>query len=251
MKLSYRDDGQSPTTTWATDTVLRDSLRTRDAATPYTYTPRSTGWHELIFTSVDERGRPMITSLGGYVIGREWTPWDGNPLRVAMEVDDAQPGVGDSVAVRFVSPFPRAEAWVTVEREAVLAQRRLHVAAGETVVRFPVTEEFFPGAQVSVVLVDSGSTWATDSMHQRIRAGYENISIEQTRRALAGGSEARATRIRPRRLGAHHGSRSRSGSQPIQAQVTLWAVDEGILALETLWATRTRWSRCTRTVARG
>jgi uncharacterized protein YfaS (alpha-2-macroglobulin family) len=230
-KLELYDDGRSPTTTWATDTVLRDSLRTRDAATTYTYTPRSTGWHELIFTSVDDRNRPMITSLGGYVIGRDWTPWGDNPLRVAMQVDNANVAIGDSVAVRFVSPFPRAEAWVTVEREAVLAQRRLQVAAGETVVRFPVTEDFYPGAQVSVVLVDSGSTWVTDSTHQRIRAGYENISIEQTRRALQ-------VEVKPAQRTYAPGDSARitvtvrdQASQPVPAQVTLWAVDEGVLAL--------------------
>ena len=64
MKLELYDDGRSPTTTWATDTVLRDSLRTRDRPTPYTYTPRSSGWHELIFTSVDERDPPSDVIIG-------------------------------------------------------------------------------------------------------------------------------------------------------------------------------------------
>ena len=133
--------------------------------------------------------------------------------------------------VRFISPFGRAEAWVTVEREAVLMQRRLSVGRGESVVRLPVTADFYPGAQVGIVLVDSGSAWRADSLHERIRVGYEAIDVSESARELS-------VRVAPSRRHLAPGDSATlivavrdNAGRPVRSHVTLWAVDEGALAL--------------------
>ena len=231
MRFVYQGEGTMPEARWMTDTIHRDSMVTREATARYAYTPRSPAWHELIFSATDDRGRSVRTSVGGYVLGRTWAAWTDNPLRLAMRLDADSIAPGDSLAVRFVSPFQRAEAWVTVEREAVLAQRRLTVRAGESTVRIPVTDVFVPGAQVSVLLVNAGATWGTDSTHNRFRAGYAPLSVSRSTKALA-------VDVRPAKSQYVPGDSARitvsvrdHRSKPVTAHVTLWAVDEGVLAL--------------------
>ena len=150
-------------------------------------------------------------------------------LPVQLERDSV--GVGDTLAVRFISPFARGEAWVTVERDEILAQHRVRVSAGESVVRIPVDDRFIAGGHVSVLVADSGSAWASDSAHQRLRVGYVPFSVDPTprtlvvtvrpeRRTFAPGDSARiAVSLRDRHL------------RPVAGQVTLWAIDEGVAAL--------------------
>jgi alpha-2-macroglobulin len=231
MTFTSQADGSSPAVKWVTDTILRDSITLRDSVAQYAFTPRGTGWYNVLFSATDDAGRTTRTSVGGYVVGRDWSPWTDTPVRAAMRVDRDSVDSGDTLVVRFMSPFPRAEAWVTVERETVLAQRRVRVAAGEATVRIPVTDAFIPAAHVSVLLVDSGAIWTTDSTHQRFRAGYARINVSRSTKALA-------VDVRPAQSQYLPGDSARftiavrdHRSRPVAAQVTLWAVDEGVLAL--------------------
>ena len=222
---------ESPRSSWAVDTLLRATLRSADSVVSYDFTPRATGRYGVVFSALNERGRTVVTSLEGYVLGGDWTPWGDNPLRLPVRLDTDSLGLGDTLAVRFVSPFPSAEAWVTVEGEEILAQRRVSVHSGESVVRVPVSGRFIPGGHVSVVVADSGTAWTSDSTHQRVRIGYATFSVDPSskrilvevrpeRRTFAPGDSASLTvRLRDAKLRA------------VSGQVTLWAIDEGVAAL--------------------
>ncbi|HUQ84076.1 MAG TPA: alpha-2-macroglobulin family protein, partial [Gemmatimonadaceae bacterium] len=231
-RLGRMGGGQYPSGEWATDTVRIDSVTTGSTGTAsYTYAPRDNEWHELVFSGQDERGHPFASSLGGFVLGSARSFGDDNPVRIAMRIDDVNPTVGDSLDVRFISPFTRAEAWVTVEREMVLLERRLLVRAGESVVRIPVLPEFFPGAQVGIVLVDSGSAWRADSLHKHMRAGYASIGVGQSTRRLDVTVQPSRREFAPADSAAITVTVRDHLAKPVRARVALWAVDEGVLAL--------------------
>ena len=59
-----------------------------------------------------------------------------------MVPDRSRYSVGDTATVLFASPFTDAEAWVTVEREGLIEQRRLKLTAGATTLKFPITEKY-------------------------------------------------------------------------------------------------------------
>jgi uncharacterized protein YfaS (alpha-2-macroglobulin family) len=216
---------------WLVDTLVRDSLTSGDRPVSYRFTPRTTGRYGVIFSARDDRGHTVASSLGGYVFAGGWTPWDDNPARLPVRLDRDSVGMGDTLNVRFISPFTRGEAWVTVEREEILAQRRVGVARGESVVRIPVVATFISGAHVSVVVAASESAWAADSVHQRIRVGYTRFSVDpasktliveirpEQRKFAPGDSVSIAVHLRDRQ------------SRPVAGQVTLWAIDEGVVAL--------------------
>ena len=224
-------NGESPNARWVTDTVLRTSLVSADTAVRFDFTPRTTGSYGIVFSARNERGRTISTSLGAYVLGGDWTPWQETPLRLPLELDRDSVGPGDTLTVRFVSPFPRAEAWVTVEREEIIAQRRVRVGAGESVVRIPVTGQFIPGGHVSVLVADSGNAWMSDSIHQRIRIGYARFSVDRSSKSLIVEVRPLARTFAPGDSMTVTVSLSDRQSRPLAGQVTLWAIDEGVAAL--------------------
>src|SRR5207245_2954553 len=83
-------------------------------------------------------GSPQATSLFGWVTGKEWVPWN-DESRFKMEVipDKQRYSVGDTATVLFASPLTNAAAWVTVEREGLIEERRLRIASGATTLKFP------------------------------------------------------------------------------------------------------------------
>ena len=217
---------------WAADTVERDSVVSADSIVHVAFTPVRDGSYEVAFTARDERGRPVATSLGAYVIPPRWFGgWglDPNGLAVRLARDTVAPG--DSATLSVVSPFPRAEAWVTVEREGILTQLRRTVSQGEATFRIPVDARFIPGAEVSVLLVNAAPAWTTDSTHQRIRSASVPLTVDRSSKAITVHLETSASRYAPgdsARLTVRLRDR---GGRPVAGKVAVWAVDESVLAL--------------------
>ena len=216
---------------WVVDTLMRASVTSSDRPVSYEFTPRTTGSYGVVFSTQDDRGRTVTSSVGGYVFAGGWMAWDANPARLPIRLERDSVAVGDTLSVRFISPFPRGEAWVTVEREEILAQRRVRVSAGESIVRIPVRATFISGAHVSVLMADSGTAWTSDSTHQRIRVGYARFAVDPASKTVM-------VEVRPERHTVAPGDsvsiavnlRDRQ-SRPVTGQVTLWAIDEGVAAL--------------------
>ena len=88
-------------------------------------------------------------------------PWnDESQFKMDVVPDRTRYSVGDTATVLFASPFTDAEAWITVEREGLLEQRRLRIASGTTTLRLPITEAFAPNVFVSIVVARGRSARA-------------------------------------------------------------------------------------------
>src|SRR5207244_11629936 len=126
-------------------------------------------------------GGPAATSLYGWVMGKDWVPWtDESRLKMEVIPDKQRYGVGDTATVLFASPFTNAEAWVTVEREGLIEERRLRIASGATTLKFPVREAYAPDAFVSII-VARGRSAAPGSLadpgRPTIRVGYAELRV--------------------------------------------------------------------------
>jgi uncharacterized protein YfaS (alpha-2-macroglobulin family) len=148
--------------------------------------------------------------------------------------DRTRYSVGDTATVLFASPFTDAEAWVTVEREGVIEQRRMRLTSGSTTLKFPVTEAYVPNVYVSMFVARGRSAPPgrfDDPGRPTVRVGYAELRVTPEVKRLAVAVQPLAGEYRPGdtarvrlevRDGAGRGQR---------AEVTLWAVDEGVLAL--------------------
>ncbi|HJU64308.1 MAG TPA: Ig-like domain-containing protein, partial [Gemmatimonadaceae bacterium] len=118
---------------WVSDTVALCSVRS--AARPVTcgFTPSSGGSYILTFRARDEQGREATTSFYRWATGPGWVPWyDESRFKMDVIPDRTRYNVGDTATVLLASPFTDAEAWITVEREGLIEQRRMKLTAGST-----------------------------------------------------------------------------------------------------------------------
>src|SRR5262249_25187729 len=117
------------------------------------FTPAAGGTYIVGFRATDPQGRVASTSFYRWATGRGWVPWgDETQLKVDVIPDPTRYHLGDTATVLLASPFTDAEAWVTVEREGVIEQRRLRITQGATSLRFRLSEAWVPNAFISVIV---------------------------------------------------------------------------------------------------
>ncbi len=220
---------------WVSDTVARCDLTSSADSVPCRFTPSAGGSYTVSFSATDPAGRPAATSLYRWVTGKEWVPWN-DESRFKMEVipDKQRYSVGDTATVLFASPLTNADAWVTVEREGLIEERRLRIASGATTLKFPIREAYAPNAFVSIVVArgrNAAPGTLADPGRPTIRVGYAELRVTPEVKRLEVQVQPLKPEYRPGdtarvrlRVRDARGAGQRS-------EVTLWAVDEGVLAL--------------------
>jgi uncharacterized protein YfaS (alpha-2-macroglobulin family) len=228
---------------WVSDTVARCTVTTADAAAPCTFTPNAGGAYVITFTAADRGGRPATTSFQRWASGRDWVPWnDESQFKMDVIPDRTRYSVGDTATVMFASPFTNAEAWITVEREGVIEQRRLRITSGSTTLRFPITEAYAPNAFVSILVARGRSAPpgpADDPGRPTIRVGYAELRVTPEVKRLAVTLTPERSEYRPGdsarvRVAVRDARTTGPDDKPSaggRSEVTLWAVDEGVLSL--------------------
>ena len=220
---------------FVTDTVARCSVRTGPQPVSCSVTPKSGGEYAISLSATDSRGRPARTTFDRWVSGPGFVPWDDeSKIKLQLVADKPRYAVGDTATVLLAAPFTGVEAWVTVERERVLEQRRMRVTAGSTALKFPITEAFVPNAYVSVLMVRGRSARPgplDDPGRPTLRVGYVSLKVTPERKRLAVQVQPLKAEYRPgdtARIALHVRD---SRGKGVPAEVTLWAVDEGVLSL--------------------
>jgi hypothetical protein len=220
---------------WVSDTVGRCAVVSASAPAECRFTPSAGGSYILTFDARDQADRPVSTSLYRWATGKDFVPWnDESQFRMDVIPDRSRYSVGDTATVLLASPFTDAEAWITVEREGLLEQRRLRLASGSTTLKFPVTERWAPNAFVSVLVARGRSARPgplDDPGRPTIRVGYAELRVVPEVKRLTVAVEPALKEYRPgdtARVNLRVADRTGRGQR---SEVTLWAVDEGVLAL--------------------
>ncbi|HEU4993459.1 MAG TPA: MG2 domain-containing protein [Gemmatimonadaceae bacterium] len=220
---------------WVADTVARCAVTTSASAETCAFTPPAAGIYTVSFTATDARGRKASTSFERWTSGKDWVPWsDETQFKMDVIPDRTRYSVGDTATILFASPFIDAEAWITVEREGLIDQRRMRLTSGATTLKFPITEAFAPNVFVSIVVARGRSAKPgplDDPGRPTIRVGYAEIRVTPEVKRLAVALDT----DKPQYLPGDSARvmirvRDPQGRGP-RSEVTLWAVDEGVLAL--------------------
>jgi uncharacterized protein YfaS (alpha-2-macroglobulin family) len=220
---------------WVSDTVTTCSITTAATPIPCKFTPKGGGEYTVTLRSKDERGREAVTSFERWATGKDWVPWyDESQFKMDVIPDKTHYSVGDTAHVLFASPFVNAEAWITVEREGIIEQRRLTLTSGATRLDFPITEKFAPNVFISILVARGRSAppgKQDDPGRPTIRVGYAELRVTPEVKRLA-------VTVQPMRdvYGPGDSASVKLLVRDVQgkgrrAEVTLWAVDEGVLSL--------------------
>ena len=194
------------------------------------------GWYVLRATARDAAGRKTRTESGFYATGSGRASWkidDSTSIRLVPERDRWKPG--ETARILIQSPWPSATALLTVEREGIRTHRRFAVTSTQDVVDVPITEADVPNVFVSVILVKgrtaSGAVDGEDSSAPGHRVGYVELEVDDAPKRLGVAVSADRDEYRPRDPVNVSVAVTTPAGTPATGEVTLWAVDLGVLSL--------------------
>ncbi|MGK4004183.1 Ig-like domain-containing protein [Sorangium sp. So ce1036] len=201
------------------------------------------GYYLLHATARDRRGNPVGAAAGVYALGEGagFGFGDSDELKVELVPDRESYEVGQTARVLVKSPFASADALVTVERAGISEHRRVKLTGAMPTIDVPITEDLRPNSFLSVLILRGRTRPAPapgkdgspppDVGAPAFRLGYAPLRVNPEARRLT-------VRVTPDRVDARPGDPIRvdvdvrdRGGRPARAEVTLYAVDEGVLSL--------------------
>jgi alpha-2-macroglobulin len=196
------------------------------------FKPARGGVYFVTAEAADAKGRKMLSRLPVYVIGGDEFPWameDGARINLQPEKKTLKPG---EEAVIVVKTPIAGTALVSVERNKVHRHFITQISPENPVIRIPVQEAEAPNVFVSVVLVRGSDASPKKDKMPEYKMGYCQLEVESHAKELTVTINASKPEVKPAESFAvaatitdHHG-KAVAGSE-----VTLYAVDEGVLSL--------------------
>jgi uncharacterized protein YfaS (alpha-2-macroglobulin family) len=205
---------------------------------------RESGYYILLASAQDEQGRKVRAALPFYALGKGAPSFkDDDQRRLELVANKPRYRVGETARVLIKSPFQKARALFTLERAGVQRARWLTLDGPTPFVDVPIEPDMRPNVYVSVLVLPPGPKAAgPDVPEAAYRLGYTNLVVDpeerrlqiaiQTRSAGASGaSGALTTSYAPGdSVDATFSVRDARG-RPAAAELTVYAVDEGVLSL--------------------
>ncbi|WP_193213583.1 alpha-2-macroglobulin family protein [Luteolibacter marinus] len=196
------------------------------------FSPREAGLHQIELRGTDPEGRAFATAMSIHVYGGDQYPWayeDGIRIKLVAEKKHYKPG--ETARVLVLSPI-EGTALVTVEREKVLRSFQVELKADKPVIEIPVGDDDAPNAFVSVLVIKGAQESARVFKEPQLRLGYCELTVENVRDTLAVKLEVPADSVLPGQQVDIAGTvLLADGSPAANAEVTLYAEDEGTLAV--------------------
>ncbi len=134
--------------------------------------------------------------------GSDFVAWQRNDTdRIELVLDKPKYDVGDVAKVLVKSPYPEANALLTVEREGVLQRRLVHLKGSVVAVEVPITEAMVPNvyarrAAHAPARGKGGIETGDDPNRPNARVGLVKLERgAQKTQAADGGAEDREGRV--------------------------------------------------------
>ena len=213
------------------------TVTTKTAPVPL-HMPITEGGEYLLIASADDgKGRSTKTRLWFYAVGGGYTAWeryDHNRIDLIPEKQSYKPG--DVARIMIKSPWESATALLTTEREGVRSWKPFTLTSTQQTITVPITEKEIPNFFVSVLLVkgrtqqDPGKD-GSDPGKPAFRLGYVELKVSDASKKLDVEVKANRDEFRPATKAKIDVNVKDAAGTPSQSEVTLWAVDYGVLSL--------------------
>lgn len=199
--------------------------------------PSTAGYHTLRVSSKDREGRTALTEINFYVTGSGgyWNMSNPNEIRLTPDQEMYEPG--DTAKVLLQSTLPEGRYLITVEREGIFTEEVRHFTEPVSVLDIPIARNFVPVVYVSVssYSVRSGPPTheygSPDLDKPKGHFGVTRINVNPRTRAFSVKVESDRKTYRPGEEVTMTLTATREGRPLAGAELTLMAVDRGVLDL--------------------
>ncbi len=199
--------------------------------------PTEAGEYLLEARATDAAGRAVLTVIPFHVNHPEpksarKLAWDyRNDVQIELVPDRKSYRVGDTATIVVKTPIS-GTALVTIEREGVRREWVTNLVGNAPALRIPLEPGDAPNVFVGVLLLRGHADSPRQFPLPEYRAGFCNLRVEQPEERLEVRVLPSATEVRPRGAMRAVVVVRDHADQPVRdAEVTLYAVDEGVLSL--------------------
>jgi uncharacterized protein YfaS (alpha-2-macroglobulin family) len=197
---------------------------------------RESGQFFVRAASTDAQGHVARAALEFYATGAGRAGWaDNDQRKLELVLDKPQYRVGDKAKLLVKNPFVRAEALLSVERAGLYEHRRITLEGPTPTFEIPIDERLRPNAFVSVHLVQGVATATPTSRDVTpdpgYRFGYAQLRVDPEARRLGVAVKVERAEYRPGERARLDLAVTRPGGAAQAAELTVYAVDEGVLSL--------------------
>ncbi len=201
----------------------------------------SGGFFILEATAKADRDRFTVTRTSFYALGPGYTAWqryDHNRIDLVADRGNYKPG--DTAHIMIQSPWEQATALVTTEREGIRSHRQFPLTSTQQSIDVAIAEGDIPNVFVSVLLVKGRSKPLGDSEKEddpsdpgkpSFRLGYLQLAVEDATKRLTVSVSANKEEYRPANSATVTLDVKDRQGRGTASEVTLWAVDYGVLSL--------------------
>jgi uncharacterized protein YfaS (alpha-2-macroglobulin family) len=202
------------------------------ATTPEAVTAGKPGEYLLTAKGQDAAGHEIKTSMSFEVAGPGSATWDyrnSYAIDVASDKESYEPG---QTATLLVKTPIAGEALVTVEHDHVVRSFLAQLTGNAPSIKVPIAEGDAPNVFVSVMILRGAKESPRKIKAPEYRIGYCQLKVSRPREKLNVQVRMSAPAVKPGDKIAIDGTvRDFSGKPVADAEVTLYAVDEGVLSL--------------------
>jgi uncharacterized protein YfaS (alpha-2-macroglobulin family) len=190
------------------------------------------GEYLLEASGKDSHGHDILTSITFEVAGPGETVWNyRNPYAIDLVADKDSYEPGQTATVLVKTPIA-GDALVTVERDTVLRSFLTHLTGNSPSIQVPVTEADAPNVYVSVMLLRGANDSPRKIKTPEYRIGYCELVVARPNDKLSIQLKPSSTPAKPGdKIELEADVRDLGGSAVADAEVVLYAVDEGVLSL--------------------
>jgi uncharacterized protein YfaS (alpha-2-macroglobulin family) len=185
----------------------------------------------------DGRGNVVTSSTYVYVTGDDYVSWERrDDDTVELVADAAEYKPGDTARILVKSPYEKAQALVTVEREFVIESRVLEIEGSSSRIEVPVRPEHIPNVFVSVLLVQGRTGEAradenADVGKPSFKMGYIKLLVDPFEKKLKVDITRDKSEFRPKEPVTLKFNVRNSRDAAVRACLSVAVVDVGVLNL--------------------
>jgi uncharacterized protein YfaS (alpha-2-macroglobulin family) len=190
------------------------------------------GQYLLDVSATDAQGRKVASSVELTVAASGSLGWDyRNEVQMELQPDRPEYAPGETARLLVKAPFG-GTAWVTVERDKVLRSFSTRLEGNAPVIEIPIGRGDLPNVFVSVLLTRGSDDCQRDVKEPEYRIGYCPLTVRDPVSRLAVSVVCAATNYLPSQSVEVTVNVNGIANAPVVgAEVTLYAVDEGVLSL--------------------
>ncbi len=122
------------------------------------FAAKESGYYFFKLSSKDSQGRLSISEIPFYVTGSNYSYWPSEDgFNIEMVTNKKMYGVGDVAEVLIKSPYAKAHALVSIERDHIVSYEVKNLEGSSPIINIPIKESYAPNVFVKVILIKGSS----------------------------------------------------------------------------------------------